>query len=288
MCVTGADAGQWDVPAVEPDVAGGQGVLRVRRRRGARTDRSGRFSNGLTWPEQLAGLLNVTHVDDYAYGSATTDNRIARGYSGYNSTLPVPDVREQVSRYLAHVDAHADGDALYIVSGGSNDAFFGLSAERNVTELAHDVVHALQRDVVRLQRHGARHVMVPTLSPMQSTPYALDYADAATRANTTHFTHRVNAALRTWVHDGTANVTLVDLAALEARILDHPTRYGVHNTRSACLVGTQKLERAAGVARHECADPDRYFFFDLYHPTAHVHGLLAHGAAQALGVASRA
>ena len=95
MCVTGADAGQWDVPAVEPDVAGGQGVLRVRRRRGARTDRSGRFSNGLTWPEQLAGLLNVTHVDDYAYGSATTDNRIARGYSGYNLSLYTSDAADE-------------------------------------------------------------------------------------------------------------------------------------------------------------------------------------------------
>lgn len=255
----------------------------MRGRCAAPSDRSGRFSNGLTWPEQLAGLLNVSHVDDYAYGSATTDNRIARGYSGYNSTLPVPDVRGQVSRYLAHVDECADADALYIVSGGSNDAFFGLSAERNVTELAHDVVRALQRDVARLQQHGARHVVVPTLSPMQSTPYARDYADAATRTNTTRFTHRVNAALRMWAHDGAANVTLVDVAALEARILDHPTRYGVHNVRDACLVGTQKLERAAGVKRHECAEPNRYFFFDLYHPTAHVHKLLAHGAAQAIG-----
>ncbi|WFD01376.1 hypothetical protein MOBT1_000039 [Malassezia obtusa] len=175
----------------------------------------GRFSNGLTWPEQLAGLLHVAHVDDYAHGSATTDNRVAKGCSGYNSTLPVPDVRTQVHRYLAHV-GHADRDALYVVSGGSNDAFFGLLSGHTPKELAHDAVATLRRETERLQRHGARHVLVPTLSEMQATPYARKYSLGVARLITAAFTREVNHGLRAWVDGGARNVTLFDVHAVEA------------------------------------------------------------------------
>ena len=33
----------------------------------------GRFSNGPTWPEELAGLLHVSHVQDFAYGGSTSN-----------------------------------------------------------------------------------------------------------------------------------------------------------------------------------------------------------------------
>ncbi|WFD42954.1 hypothetical protein MPSI1_001605 [Malassezia psittaci] len=210
----------------------------------------GRFSNGMTWPEQLASMLNITHVNDYAYGSATTDNRIAAGYSGYNSTLPVPDVRGQVSMYLKHVEDRADPDALYVVSGGSNDIFFGVSSTRNVTQLACDAVAALQRDAARLRRHGARTILVPTLSEMQVSPWATHYADSSTRTSTKHFTRLVNEQLRSWArnqHGGKHPIKLFDVYNLEADILKNPSRYQLRNTHDACLVGTQKLERVKGL-----------------------------------------
>lgn len=193
----------------------------------------------------------------------------------------MPDVRTQVHRYLAHV-GHADRDALYVVSGGSNDAFFGLLSGHTPKELAHDAVATLRRETERLQRHGARHVLVPTLSEMQATPYARKYSLGVARLITAAFTREVNHGLRAWVDGGARNVTLFDVHAVEARVLAAPHKYGLENTHEACLVGTQKVEHEHGVARHECAEPNRYFFFDLYHPTEHVHALLARGAAHAL------
>ncbi|WFD38850.1 uncharacterized protein MJAP1_001814 [Malassezia japonica] len=175
----------------------------------------GRFSNGPTWPEQLADLLNISHVDDLAHGSATTNNSVAKGYSGYNSTLPVPDVRTQVSHYLKKAHG-ADPNALYIVSGGSNDAFFGLTPGRNATALAHDAVHTLRAESERLVHHGARHLLIPTLSEMQTSPWARTYADAETKNNTILFTSAVNRALRAWVPTvRSANATLFDADALD-------------------------------------------------------------------------
>lgn len=224
--------------------------------------------------------MNISHVDDLAHGSATTNNSVAKGYSGYNSTLPVPDVRTQVSHYLKK--AHGtDPNALYIVSGGSNDAFFGLTPGRNATALAHDAVHTLRAESERLVHHGARHLLIPTLSEMQTSPWARTYADTETKNNTILFTSAVNRALRAWVPTvRSANATLFDADALESTIQAHPHKYGLTNVTGACLVGTQKLEK--GVKRHLCADADRYFFFDLYHPTARVHALLARGAVRAL------
>lgn len=46
---------------------------------------SGRFSNGLTWPEQLAQHLGVSSVQDGAYGGATVNNSRVQGYTGYES-----------------------------------------------------------------------------------------------------------------------------------------------------------------------------------------------------------
>lgn len=176
---------------------------------------------------------------------------------------------------------HADPDALYIVSGGSNDAFFGLSDPRNVTQLAHDTVHALQAETRRLMECGARHVLVPTLSAMQHSPWARHYAGHAARQQTAAFTRAVNARLHAWTATRHAP-RLLDVDGLERQISAHPGAYEIENVADACLVGTQLVER--GVPRHRCSEPNRYFFFDLYHPTERVHNVLAHGAVRALTV----
>ena len=106
---------------------------------------NGRFSNGETWPEQLASLMQVPHVDDFAYGGATTNNSVAQGMSGYNESIAVPDVRAQLHEYMESVHGKVDRNALYILSGGSNDVYYGTKETLNIWRLGNQCAATLKR-----------------------------------------------------------------------------------------------------------------------------------------------
>ena len=58
--------------------------------------------------------------------------------------VAVPDVLHQVKRYLARHGNKTDPNALYIVTGGSNDAFFGLQKKPQPLKLANQVATDLK------------------------------------------------------------------------------------------------------------------------------------------------
>ncbi|WFD18825.1 hypothetical protein MCAP1_001036 [Malassezia caprae] len=238
---------------------------------------NGRFSNGPTWVEQLASKLHVSHVDVLAYGGATTNNSVAQGYSGYNSDVRVPDVRHQVTKYLERMDGHLDPGAIYIVSGGSNDVFFGSQKTLDILGLAEKSVRTLQREAERLVEHGARLIVFPLLTDVTKTPSETQYDNfidvAGGAVFTNHFNTRLRAAARALRHH--VEVKVVDLFGIERYLFKHAKQYGLENTHDACLKGTTKPEVKAGVKRSVCAKPDTHFFWDIYHPTARAHELIA-------------
>lgn len=237
----------------------------------------GRFSNGPTWPEQLASKLNIPIVDDLAYGGATTNNSVAQGYSGYNSDVPVPDVRHQVTMYLERMHGHLDPGAIYIVSGGSNDVFFGSEKTLDIIGLANKGVKTLQREAERLVEHGARLIVFPLLTDVAKTPSEKQYDSFLNVVGGTVFVHHFNAQLRAAARAlrRHVEVKVVDLYSIEAYLLAHAHQYGLRNTHDACLKGTTKPEAKAGVSRQLCKNPNAYFFWDIYHPTARAHELIA-------------
>lgn len=255
---------------------------------------SGRFSNGPTWPEQLANLLGVVHVDDRAYGGATLNNSFAQGYTGYNSdstcraaaeltAVPVPDVLHQVQAHIKREKGNLDPHALYIVSGGSNDAFFNLTNAQKAKPFAGRVLHSLWEAHGMLARHGAAHLLVPTLTSAQLSPYALEYAQPAVREQLAEYLRDFNAGLKRDVEAESSGhgwrTAVADLYKTEEYVVRHAARFNMTATRHACLTGTQKLEHRK---RHECSDPHAYAYWDLYHPTAHLHALFAHTALEAV------
>lgn len=237
----------------------------------------GRFSNGPTWVEQLASKLHVPIVDDLAYGGATTNNSVAQGYSGYNSDVPVPDVRHQVTTYLERMNGRLDPGAIYIVSGGSNDVFFGSKKTLNLLGLAEKGVRTLQREAERLVAHGARLIAFPLLTDVAKTPSETQYDNFIDVAGGTvfinHFNTRLREAARTLRRH--VEVKVIDLHSIEHYLFTHAKQYGLENTHDACLQGTTKPEVKAGVKRSVCAKPDTHFFWDIYHPTARAHELIA-------------
>ncbi|KAJ3047445.1 hypothetical protein HK097_011526, partial [Rhizophlyctis rosea] len=60
----------------------------------------GRFSDGPVWSEYLAKALKARLINQ-AYGGATTNSSLVQGYTGANSTIPVPSVSTQLTTHLA-------------------------------------------------------------------------------------------------------------------------------------------------------------------------------------------
>ncbi|WFD35020.1 hypothetical protein MCUN1_001866 [Malassezia cuniculi] len=229
----------------------------------------GRFSNGETWVEVFAEKLGVPCVKDIAYGGATVNNSRVQGYTGYDSDIKVPDVLSQISQHLGKSGC-ADADALYIVSGGSNDAFFGMQHSADVAKFAESVVESLVAAAHRLARAGARHLAIPTLLPTGLSPYGVSFLDDASRATLRNYTDAFNKAV-----NATTNITVIDLHTVAQRIYDNPAKHGLTVLHEACLQGTLKPETGP---RKLCSNPDAHTYWDLYHPTKRMHELLAEGA----------
>ncbi|KIO15822.1 carbohydrate esterase family 16 protein, partial [Tulasnella calospora MUT 4182] len=56
------------------------------------------FSNGPIWPTVLSGALGIDNkLTDKATGGATSDNAVVQGYTGADSTIPVPSALDQIA-----------------------------------------------------------------------------------------------------------------------------------------------------------------------------------------------
>jgi phospholipase/lecithinase/hemolysin len=127
---------------------------------------SGRFSNGPNWVDQL-GVLTA---NNYAYGSATTDNNLVQGYTQGN-TIPVPGMLQQVQFYLndTNVNEIDFERTIYILWGGGNDIIFN----RNL--LPEVIAASLLKSAQALLDIGAKNILVFNQVPVQYFPFSKPY-----------------------------------------------------------------------------------------------------------------
>ena len=220
--------------------------------------RDGRFTNGPTFVEVLAGLLGLGPLQpslaggsNYAWGGARAGTDIPAG------PFTIPSVRTQVDGFFADLGGDSpDPDALYVLSGGGNDI---INARQN-TESGADQMAAAAAALIgaaeALTARGAVHVVVLAV-PAESSPRYL--GDAEVTALSAAFNAALDAGLPLGVIRYDPRGALFSAAATEITV------------DTACLTDDDL-----------CDDPDAYFFFDDIHPTAAGHALVAEGLLQVL------
>ena len=239
----------------------------------------GRFSSGPTWPEELAGLLQVSQVQDFAYGGSTSNNKNVQGKSGYNESIPVPDLVTQVSKYLHTAkDQRADPHAVYILSTGSNDLYYGSQKSLHLLKMADQAVDTIKCEAKKLIDLGANTVVLSSITDMGLTPSFRHYGNLVMRGGSNAYMLRFNQNIREAVKElqqPNIQVMLADLYKYSEDIYKSAKRHGIKNTTDACLQGFSKTEKQHGVKKHKCDNPDEYLYWDLFHPTNRAHQLLA-------------
>jgi phospholipase/lecithinase/hemolysin len=229
----------------------------------------GRFSNGSVYAEHLAsglGLGTLVHSGDggtnYAYGGA----QIA-GLGGITGFF-IDDINEQIDDYLSsHI---VDPAALYVVWGGANNFFNG---EQQYTV----PLGQMSQQLSRLAAAGVRHLLVPNLPPLGSTPEYNTNAQSRQTFNT--YASNYNSGLYDVLDTLEMSYPEISLFRLDVERLvnaaiDDPASHGLVNVTDQAAQGLEP-GRLFYSSSNIVPNPQEYLFWDNVHPTAAGHRLLA-------------
>ena len=226
---------------------------------------NGRFSNGPTYAEDLAGRYGFAAAPsllggtNYAFGGATAGG----------AAMAIPSLGDQVSMFRAKPGA-ADSSALYVVWAGGND----LRADPSPVGIG-SALGGISGAIQGLYQEGARNFLVMNLPNLGLTPEAqANGTVAAATAGSMIFNSYFNSTIG-GLQGALAgsNIRTLDTFALLSGIVANPVAAGLGNVTNACFNGTSV-----------CSNPDSYLFWDGIHPTAAGHRLIADAAFNVLAV----
>jgi outer membrane lipase/esterase len=253
----------------------------------------GRFSNGPTWVEILAGpggqnglssqqqfwvdLVTLTPLDG---GSVNVALGGARADSGPNSNGPIPGVPLQIATYEAYSTASGQTafkpTDLVTLLAGANDIFQGYSTAAlgglsGLQILGTNTATSVTADVNQLIAGGAKTILLANLPNIGVTPLFQGIGQSVGgQAVTLAFNQALN--LQTQVVaalNPSVNIVQMDLYALNNVIRANPLAFGFTNITQQCFLNPNcNQTTAAGFA-----------FWDDVHPTEAVHQLFARYAA---------
>jgi phospholipase/lecithinase/hemolysin len=246
----------------------------------------GRFSNGPVWIEHLAASYfpdsPSTHLLDYAFGGA-----------GVSEDESVDDVlftlRREVNTYLLAHDGKASADSLFVVWIGANNYLaMPEEVEQTVQDVNAGILHSLQRLVDK----GAKHILVVNIPDLGKTPAAIEFdaVDILTYYSKEHNKSLDNTVTNLKKQYPDVEWLYFDMNDAFGEVIDNPELYGFHNVTGTCSNSVvNELTKKSVLTMVSKVTPDTskgacdgYLFFDLVHPTAHAHDILADRAKRML------
>ena len=237
----------------------------------------GRFSNGPTFTELLAGPVNLVTGESsqqrfwgpgFSVNPSSGDVNLAIG-GAQAAGGDLPSVQVQIGAFLATGGQFGPND-LVTTLAGANDIF-----NENLNEgAANTAAIAQTTNLGILVNAGARTILIGNLPNLGATPAFS--GNPVTAQLGLMATNTFNARLDQGVEqvaaaNPQANIVQMDLRTAAEIIAANPAAFGFTNVTDSCNVG--------GTI---CANPDQFTFWDGVHPTAAAHEFLAQYAAALL------
>jgi outer membrane lipase/esterase len=246
----------------------------------------GKNSNGALWIEDVANSLGASAKGvrfggtNYAYADARTT-----AVPGGAPQL-VPNMTTQLEQYFAAYGYQSSPQTLFVLDGVTfgndvTDALALAPSDPNApTRILTNSVTAMVTMMQRLYASGARHIVVLTSTNLGLTPKVRALGAAAV-AGATQLSATYNGALAQQIPQLKAispglNIYLIDTFALAGQAATNPAALGLTNGTDACF-------NTLVVVPTLCANPDSYFYWDGYHPTAAASRVLAQLVLRAIG-----
>lgn len=285
-----------------------------------------RFSNGPVWNEYLARMLHINQVDESAYVNKAFSGAWTTTYdhqlSAWNlirhpiltlkalvvGKLIPPSLGLVVQAYLMEHD-RLDGQAVYFLFSGGNDFLNVLRFEDNynsvyLNDYINNVLSSLHSAITKLNRAGARHLVVFSVPQVGKTPL---YVHRAESSFLDRAVEQYNQRLEAMIKQVRESHPKLDILFIDSQAMMRQVALnnGVHvftNIQDACIdvklpmfaparktpfSNNQVLDYAARLQEnreqwgpaaanyHVCDNPEDYLFWDEIHPTTLAHQLLA-------------
>lgn len=230
---------------------------------------NGRFSNGSIWPELLASQLGLTSnpATNFAFGGATTGTT--------NNTLPLlPGLQTEISLFQSRFPS-ADPDGLYVIWAGGQDYLGSGIADPTIP------VTNLSTAVTKLAATGAESFMVLNLPDLGAIP-AIP-AGTPNSLGLTALTNAHNSALATALQaldtqNANIDILTLDVSSLFKQIVTNPANFGLVNVTGSVVTGFGTNPTFTDTFLSSGATPNQFLFWDILHPTATGHQLVANFA----------
>jgi outer membrane lipase/esterase len=247
---------------------------------------AGKYSNGALWIETVASSLGASAAGsrfggtNFAYAGARTT-----AIPGAATQL-VPNMAVQLEQYFAAYGYQSRPQTLFAVDGITfgNDVTDALTLAATdptaPTRILTNAVTSIVTIMQRLYASGARHIVLANSTNLGLTPQVQAMGAAAVAA-ATQLSATFNGALAQQVAALKAtspglNIYTIDVFTLAGQAAANPASLGLTNGTAACF-------NTLAAAPTVCANPDGYFYWDVYHPTAATNRQIAQMVLKAIG-----
>lgn len=243
----------------------------------------GRYSNGPIWIDYVLNTFSKepkNRLLNYAFGGSGVLQSHENAFT----------LRQEVDSYLLTHPAKAESDSWFVLWIGANDYLL----RPNSTKITvNKVISEMERNLLRLQKHGAQHVIVMGLPDLGLLPFAhaldveIQLSDIVQIHNQTLKKRMTELKTRFPKMDW----HYMDVNKIFSALVTHPKQYGFVHTTQRCLEPEIKIlptsdtdrgpkawlrtavkRQQADRVRADCLD---YVFLDQIHPTTHVHQIVA-------------
>ena len=242
---------------------------------------NGRFSNGPVYTDLLAQRLglpltpSLSGGNNFAYGGARTAyNRVDAVPLG--GPFPNPIFPWSLNAEVAAFSARGvqDSNALYIVFSGANDIGDIVATRMNPATVIPSTVNGILGAVDAFRLAGAKTILVPNIPDLGLTP-AFSFLGAPATNPASIFSGQFNQALHRALdaYDAMFDLNIIQFPTYDLfnSLVSNPGLFGLSNVTTPCYSGFV----GPNPSGTECSTPDRFLFWDIVHPTAAVHRILA-------------
>lgn len=242
--------------------------------------------NNLNPPKNNKWVSGKLVGNNYAAGGSRA--AIDTSGFGYKDLYNPPALQWQINQFLLQHNNRASPTALYIIWSGANDMFKPVLEKHAFGTIA-SIDHAtniIAQQIIRLQKAGAKYIVVINMPPMGDSPMLNDSFISRTIGNmvTDYFNTRL---VRTLGEYHLNNIPIFNANSLFKHIYNQVKDYGIYRynnltitnvTDSACLPHhymANHTNMAINCVAPRFIDVKHYMFADLVHPTDTAHQILA-------------
>jgi len=237
---------------------------------------SGRFSNGPVWAEAVATEYGKSVVAGN-WGESGTNRAFGGSQTGPGmSFFVIPNVGEQINRYLNNVNSNIDQDDLVFLFAGGNDFTVG-AGNPNIT-LQNMIAH-----VNTLADSGAKEFVVVNIPPIEKTPIYSSNTPSdllQTENNVIYYNTQLVVEMSSLASQRGLTIKVVDIHVMFNEIYYNGSFGGITNV----------VDEACGYTSGTCnsndiaPNPDEFLFWDYVHPTRVIHEALSELILQEIGI----